>query len=61
MENTKPKSKISINNKESYNKMMETKQCLCAIEGIDSPCMCYDFLQMEEGICDCGVFIKEMI
>lgn len=34
--------------------------CPCAVlKNKDTKCMCKDFIEMEEGICHCGLYIKE--
>ena len=34
--------------------------CPCSIlKNKDTKCMCKDFIEMEEGICHCGLYIKE--
>lgn len=34
--------------------------CPCAVlKNKDTKCMCKNFIEMEEGICHCGLYIKE--
>ena len=34
--------------------------CPCKlIKNKDTKCMCKDFIEMEEGMCHCGLYIKE--
>jgi hypothetical protein len=34
--------------------------CPCAlVKTPDTKCMCKDFLDQEEGLCNCGLYIKE--
>lgn len=34
--------------------------CPCAlIKSADTKCMCKDFREADEGVCDCGLYIKE--
>lgn len=34
--------------------------CPCSIlKNKDTKCMCKDFIEMEEGMCHCGLYIKE--
>jgi len=43
------------------NKLKENDgYCPCKLSKIpDNKCMCKDFLEIEEGECHCGLFIKE--
>lgn len=57
--------KIRINPKANVEKIRKAIKlnggyCPCALAKTpDTKCMCKDFLDMEEGVCNCGLYIKE--
>lgn len=57
--------KIRINPKADAEKIRKAIKlnggyCPCAlVKNPDTRCMCKDFLDQEEGLCNCGLYIKE--
>lgn len=57
--------KIKLNPDEEFVREMKRQlkdnsgYCPCAlIKNQDTKCMCKDFREMEEGMCNCGLYIK---
>lgn len=51
------KTSVIVYNRENYNEMMKTKNCLCGLPNKEPiQCMCEEFQKMEVGICQCLVF-----
>lgn len=57
---------IKQNPDKEYAKQVRTKlkendgYCPCRLEKTeDTKCMCKEFKEMEEGMCHCGLYIKE--
>lgn len=57
---------IKVSNDDDFVKVMRDAlmenngYCPCAVEKTeDTKCMCKDFRELEEGACNCGLYIKE--